>query len=233
MFNVRTIELLMGLITVAIAYVISATTAGYFQAWSAKKLGDDSPEMAGFLTWNPVVHIDPIGAFCLFFLGVGWGNFIPINPANVRGTMRLLWLFLSKLFAYVSIAFISLLALLRVFGIKVLNIAMMMVLSESISLSALAKVYPDTSSFILSIALILVMLVYIGVLFAVLNLIIGGFRFALLTFLQNLAHSPQGDLFTFLIPFFLMIFLARPLKVLVVYGISYIAYGLAPLIGAS
>jgi len=233
MINIRTIELIIGFITIAIAYIISATSAGYFQAWAAKKLGDTDPEQAGFLTWNPVVHIDPIGAFCLFFLGVGWGKFVPINPANVHGNFRLLLLFLAKPFAYIFIALSALLALLKVFSLEMLNIAMTMVLSESISLSTLTRIYPESSSLVLAIALILVMLVYIGVLFAVLNLIIGGFRFALMTFLQHLTQLQEGDLLTFLIPFFLLVLLARPLKVLVVYGISHIAYFIAPFIGVS
>jgi hypothetical protein len=110
---------------------------------------------------------------------------------------------------------------------------MMMVLSDYVSLSALSKLYPESSSFVLSIALILVMLIYIGVLFAVLNFIIDGFRFALHTFLQHLTQSSEGDLITFLISFVLIVLLARPLKVLAVYGISYSAYYIAPFLGVS
>jgi hypothetical protein len=233
MINLRFIEIIISFITVAIAYVLSTTLAGYFQAWSVKKLGDDSEVIEEFLTLNPLVHIDPVGAFCLFFLGIGWGTVIPINPAAIKGSFRLLLAFFSKPVAYLGIAFCSLLALLRVFGLKVLTIAMMMVLSETISLSAFSKIYQEKSSFILAIALIFVMLIYIGVLFAVLNLIIGGFQFASYTFLQPLARSEHGDLIMFVVPFILLILLARPLKVLVVYGISYSAYFFAPLLGVS
>lgn len=231
MVNTRIIEILISFITIGIAYTISATCAGYVQAWTAKQFGDDSLSTEEFLTLNPLVHIDPIGSLCLFFLGVGWGKLIPINPANIRSTVGLLLVYLSRPFAYMSIAFFSLLILLKVFGLKILTNAMMVVLTENISLSGFAKIYPEKSSFILALALILVMLVYIGVLFAVLNFIIGGFRFAMLTFLQHLSRSEHGDLLTFIIPFFLLVLLARPLKVLVVYGIFYSAYFIAPLLG--
>ena len=232
MITLRTVELIIGVLTVIIAYIISATTAGYFQAWFAKKMGDDTPESAGFLTWNPLAHIDPIGAFCLFFLGVGWGKFIPISPASFRSKFRMFLVFLAKPIAYVTIAFISLLVLLYLFGLEVLNVAMGMVLSEYVSLVTLAKVYPESSSLVLAIALILVMMIYIGVLFAVLNFILGGFRYAQQTFLQHLTHAPEGDFIMFIITFLAIVIFARPLKLLVVYGISYVAYYLASAIGA-
>lgn len=231
MITLRTVELIIGVLTVTIAYVISATTAGYFQAWLAKKMGDDGPEAAGFLTWNPLVHIDPIGAFCLFFLGVGWGKFIPISPAAFTNKFRMLLVFLAKPIAYVTIAFISLLTLLPLFGLRVLNVAMGMVLSEYVSLSTLTKAYPNHSSLVLAIALVLVMMIYIGVLFAVLNFILGVFRYAQQTFMQHLTYAPEGDFIMFIVTFLAIVIFARPLKLLVIYGISYVAYFLASLMG--
>jgi hypothetical protein len=233
MLSLRTIELFIGIVTTGIAYIISATTAGYVQAWTAKKMGDDSPEIAGFETWNPLVHIDFFGAACLFLLGIGWGKALPINPMAIKGKLKLGIVFLSRSFVYVFIAFVSLLVLLRLLGLTVLNLAMTMVLSEYVSLSALAKVYPEHSSFILALALIGVMLIYIGVLFSVLDFIIGIFRFAQVTYLQHLAFSPEGNIIQFLIAFLAIFIFAKPLKLIVVYGISYVAYFLAPLLGVS
>ncbi|MEX0940262.1 MAG: hypothetical protein WDZ41_02800 [Candidatus Babeliales bacterium] len=233
MINIRTIEYLISILTIAVAYVFSATTAGYMQAWAAKKLGDDTPEKMGFLTWNPLVHIDPIGAFCLFFLGIGWGKFIPMHPESIQGNFRLLLLFLAKPFTYIGIAFLSLLALLPLFGIDVLNLAMMMVLSDYISLATFTKIYPESSSLVLAVALILVMLIYIGVMFAVLNFIMNIFRYITLAFAPFFLHRAENDLLMFFIPFILMVLCARPLKIIVVYGITYSAHLIAPFIGAS
>lgn len=233
MLSVRTVEILTSLLTIGIAYIISATTAGYIQAWAAKKLGDDTPEMAGFLTWNPLVHIDPIGALCLFLLGVGWSRLLPIDPSFIKGKIRLFLIFLTKPLTYVVIACISLLLLLKIFGFTVLNIAMVMVIAERVSLPALASAYPHSSSLILSIAVILVMMIYIGVLFAVLDFILGCFRFAQYTYLRYLAYSPVGMLLEFLIAFLAILFFAGPLKVFVVRMVITVAYFLAPFLGAS
>ncbi|MCD7741954.1 MAG: site-2 protease family protein [Ruminococcus sp.] len=56
----------------------------YAHAWSAVKLGDDTPRYQGRLTLNPVAHIDIIGAICLLFAGFGWGKPVQINPRNFR-----------------------------------------------------------------------------------------------------------------------------------------------------
>lgn len=233
MINLRLIEITISFVTIALAYAFCATLAGYFQAWVTRKMGDDSLEIQEFLTLNPLVHVDPIGALCLFFLGVGWGRVLPIDAHAINGYARLLVAYLAKPCAYLFLAFSSLLALLKVFGVNILTITMMMVLSESVSLTALSKLYPEKTSFILAIAVVLVMIVYIGVLFSVLNLIIGGFQFATHTFLQNLVRSEHGELIMFIIPFVLLVLLSRPLRVLAVYGISYSAYCLAPLLGVA
>jgi hypothetical protein len=237
MLNLRTIEVFISVLTIAIAYTVSTTVAGYLQAWVAKKVGDNSPAQSGFLTLNPFVHIDPIGAVCLFLVGIGWGKFVPLNPSAVHGAFNMILLFTAQPLSYMFIAFIALLSLLAIFGIEVLQVAMMMVLSEYISLGMLAKLYPHSSSLVLAIALILIMFIYIGVMFAVLNFILNGFRYALLTILKHFSQQPENDFLVFFIPFVLMVLFARPLKLFVVYAISYsagyIAYAVALLSGVS
>lgn len=231
MISIRIIEVVISFITISVAYTICTTIAGFFQAWVAKKMGDSSQSLAHFLTLNPLVHIDPIGAFFLFFLGLGWGKIIPINPFLIKGPWRLLLVFLSRPFMYAIIACCSLLVLLRLFGLSVLNLAITMVLSDFISLSIFAKGYPASHSLMLSIALILTMMVYVSVMFAVLNFIFNGFQYALLTILHR-THIAQNELLIFLIPLILMIFFAHPLKLLVVYVIGTIANSVGPWIGA-
>ena len=41
----------------------------YAHAWAATKLGDDTPRYQGRLSLNPLAHLDPIGALCIFFIG--------------------------------------------------------------------------------------------------------------------------------------------------------------------
>lgn len=56
----------------------------YAHAWAAVKLGDNTPKYQGRLTLNPLAHIDPIGAICLFAGGFGWGKPVQVNPLNFR-----------------------------------------------------------------------------------------------------------------------------------------------------
>src|SRR5579872_4497027 len=105
MINLRFIELIISYSTLVVAYVICTVLAGYFQAWVAKKAGDTTAEEAGFLTFNPMAHIDPIGALCLLFLHIGWGRFMPINAFMLRNNFFLLLVLLSNAFMYAFVGF--------------------------------------------------------------------------------------------------------------------------------
>ncbi|MBR6872830.1 MAG: site-2 protease family protein [Ruminococcus sp.] len=56
----------------------------FAHAWAATKLGDDTPRYQNRLTLNPIAHIDPIGAVCIFFTGFGWGRPVQVNPTRFR-----------------------------------------------------------------------------------------------------------------------------------------------------
>lgn len=56
----------------------------YAHAWAATKLGDNTPTYQGRLTFNPLAHVDPIGAVCIFFTGFGWGKPVQVNPLNFK-----------------------------------------------------------------------------------------------------------------------------------------------------
>jgi hypothetical protein len=76
---------LIKLIASLITYFWLIPLLGYFRAWTAKKMGDSTPEMLGFLTLDPFVHIDMIGLAVLCFLRAGWGVHIPIYLSNIDG----------------------------------------------------------------------------------------------------------------------------------------------------
>jgi len=78
--------------------VVSLTFHEYGHAWSAKKLGDDTADLMGRLTLNPLVHLDPLFtvALPLYFLFYGGASGIffcaakpvPVNPWNMRKPTR-------------------------------------------------------------------------------------------------------------------------------------------------
>ncbi|MFM9106152.1 MAG: site-2 protease family protein [Chloroflexota bacterium] len=77
------------ILTVMVTYVIAITVHEFMHAWSAYQLGDDTAYLLGRVSFNPVVHFDPIG-FLMFLLiavtgfGFAWGKPVPVNPYRLR-----------------------------------------------------------------------------------------------------------------------------------------------------
>lgn len=49
---------------------------------AANLMGDRTAKSMGRLSLNPLHHIDPFGALCLFLFGFGWAKPVPVNPWN-------------------------------------------------------------------------------------------------------------------------------------------------------
>lgn len=47
-------------------------------------LGDDTASDMGRLTLNPLVHIDPMGALCMFVASIGWAKPTPVSLHRCR-----------------------------------------------------------------------------------------------------------------------------------------------------
>ncbi|MBE5741286.1 MAG: site-2 protease family protein [Clostridiales bacterium] len=71
------------LITIFV-FMISLTIHEFAHAFTAVKMGDDTPKLSGRLTLNPFKHIDMSGFLCFIFLGVGWAKPVPVNPLNFK-----------------------------------------------------------------------------------------------------------------------------------------------------
>lgn len=70
------IYVLMRVITVLLAISIHEMAHGFL----AYKLGDPTAKFDGRLSLNPLRHIDPFGALCMFFFGFGWAKPVMVNP---------------------------------------------------------------------------------------------------------------------------------------------------------
>lgn len=167
--NVQTAQSIIALITFLVAYCVSVTCAGFFKAFVALKMGDDTPAEYGYLTLNPMAHIDLLGTFFLLVYKFGWSNFIPINPDNIRGSFRgikIVITYLSNSIAHFCLAVISLIALLFLFADKgILDNLLKYLLTPH----ALAQAYPQASSYIFSIGLILISLLIVNMILAVIS----------------------------------------------------------------
>ncbi len=78
------LELLSGFIAV----MVLAAPREYFKAWIASLLGDDTPRKAGRLSWNPLVHLDPIGTITFMLFDFGWTRPIPLRPWRMKSGKR-------------------------------------------------------------------------------------------------------------------------------------------------
>jgi Zn-dependent protease len=64
--------------------LFSITIHEYAHGRVAHSLGDPTAKNAGRLTWNPIRHIDPIGAVCLFLFRFGWAKPVPVDTRYFR-----------------------------------------------------------------------------------------------------------------------------------------------------
>lgn len=115
-FDKRTITII--LIVILVLWLLNAGTAGilnllltipgvliaitfheFAHAWTAVKLGDDTPKRQGRLSLNPFSHIEPVGFAFLIFARFGWGKPVEIDPRNFNGKYSL-----SKAEAIVAVA---------------------------------------------------------------------------------------------------------------------------------
>ena len=68
--------------------VIGLTIHEFCHAIAADRLGDSTAREMGRLSFNPLRHIDPIGALFLVFAGFGWAKPVQFNPGNLSHPRR-------------------------------------------------------------------------------------------------------------------------------------------------
>ena len=99
--------------------LFAITIHEYSHGMVAYSLGDPTAKNAGRLTLNPISHLDPLGAICLFFFHFGWAKPVPVNVMNFRNMRRdIILMSLSGPLANLSAAFVAGL-FLRVFPLDI------------------------------------------------------------------------------------------------------------------
>jgi Zn-dependent protease len=67
--------------------LFAITIHEYAHGRAALWLGDPTAQRMGRLSLNPLPHIDPLGAICLFLFNFGWAKPVPVDPRyfkNIR-----------------------------------------------------------------------------------------------------------------------------------------------------
>lgn len=113
-------EGILDLLITALCVFLSLTVHEFCHGYMAYLRGDNTAQRTGRLSLNPIHHIDPIGALCLFLFGFGWAKPVMVNPVNFkRKTIKLDMVltslagpFSNFLLAFISVFFMMLIAVL-------------------------------------------------------------------------------------------------------------------------
>lgn len=75
---------IISVLIIAVCTLLSITLHELGHGFMAYLLGDRTAKYNGRLSLNPLSHLDPIGALCLFLFGFGWAKPVPVNPYNFK-----------------------------------------------------------------------------------------------------------------------------------------------------
>jgi hypothetical protein len=208
MFNVQVAQTLISHITFLIAYLISITFAGCFTAWVAQKMGDDTAADSGFLSLNPIVHIDFFGLIFLLMYHFGWGKFIPRNPQNITGKFRYLKIFImfiARSVGYALIGMIALIFLIVLFGGQILTTPY-----------SPLQAFPETSSYTFAVSFILMSMLYVDMMLTAVSFLVDMCGMILALFLEEYPeYAVYASLVMMLVPVILFYLFGSALVVFI------------------
>lgn len=78
------ISLVLSLFSVFVIIFLCFPVHECAHAFVAHLLGDDTASEQGRLTLNPLAHIDPMGALCMFVCSIGWARPTPVSLHRCR-----------------------------------------------------------------------------------------------------------------------------------------------------
>ncbi len=114
------LNLLITIFCVFLSLTIHEVSHGYM----AYLRGDNTAKYTGRLSFNPINHIDPLGALCLFLFGFGWAKPVMINTRNFKTKTIKLDMVLTSLAGPISnfiTAFISVFLMVLVINFTALD----------------------------------------------------------------------------------------------------------------
>jgi len=88
--------------------LFAITIHEYAHGRAALWLGDPTAKNMGRLTLNPLPHIDPFGAICLFLFNFGWAKPVPVNPRYFKNIRKdIILMSLAGPLANILLAFLT------------------------------------------------------------------------------------------------------------------------------
>jgi hypothetical protein len=220
MVSVKIVQQLISILTLFLAYFLVISPIGYFRAWVSRRMGDSTGQDLGFLTLNPLAHIDLVGILVLIFFGVGWGKHVPINPMHITYPYRwpkLVAAYFSDTFAHLVLATVALLIFITILGPQSLGIyATIPVSSLSISLARIIIAFINLNIFLAAISLVINAVMLIGLIIAE----------------RNVQFPPYFFYFIILAPIIVLFLFGESIRYCMLAIISTVGSWLAHLLGA-
>lgn len=68
--------------------LFAITIHEYAHGRAAFHLGDPTAKQLGRLSFNPLIHLDPMGAICLFLFNFGWAKPVPVDIRYFKNIRR-------------------------------------------------------------------------------------------------------------------------------------------------
>lgn len=202
-----------------LVYVIVVTISGAFQAFVAYWCGDDSSETEEFMTLDPLVHIDPVGLFCFYVLGIGWGRQVPVNPQNIRSRAKFIVASFADSIMCIGMAVVALVALVALYGAGSAQ--------GFVSFSQMRVSYPQYTSFAFISMIILKVLIDLSAALAILYGVNTLCRLIVLFYFPEKQYDPDAQFWIRFGPLFVLILFFAPLKQLVHSMIVHAGYVIA------
>ncbi|MDT3700428.1 MAG: site-2 protease family protein [Thermincola sp.] len=100
---------LQGMLLTLPALLVGLTLHEFAHGYAAYRLGDPTAKNLGRLSFNPIKHLDPLGALFLLIFHFGWAKPVPVNPLYFRGDRQkgMMWVSLAGPVTNLVIAFVT------------------------------------------------------------------------------------------------------------------------------
>lgn len=226
MLRLELIEGLRIIIIALLSYLPTVAISGWFEAWVAKKSGDELPEQLGFLTLDPMIHFNIAGFAALligqlfgdyltFFKGLpGWGRYIPLSPSGLNKG-KILLQFSARAVAH----FIM---MLSAFGVII-------ILMHTSFLTASQATIAATTPIMKSISSVLIFFYQQNLMLCVIYCVIGFFRAFLFSYFPEFhMFSSQHIIYAVLLLFIFILLGSQIVEILLSKLMAFLSYKLMP-----
>ena len=77
--------MLSSLVVIALLLLVCFPVHEFAHAYTASMLGDNTAQLLGRITLNPLAHLDPVGSILFLVAGFGWAKPVPVTPRRLNG----------------------------------------------------------------------------------------------------------------------------------------------------